>query len=118
MDNADRLALLAIAAELDAPGSRPSARPAFRFFYDASAALCHAIINPHLAASAALLQRHLARCDDERLKRALAAALAIDMSQAEPPSKPLKQNSDLWRGLSRRSVSPGTTQRPAIRGAG
>jgi hypothetical protein len=118
MDNADRLALLAIAAELDSPGSRPSARPAFRFFYNASAELCHAIINPHLAASAALLQRHLTRCDDERLKRALAAALAIDIPQAKPPTRPLKPNSDLWRGLSRRSVSPGTTQRPAVRGTG
>jgi hypothetical protein len=118
MDNADRLALLAIAAELDAPGSRPSPRPAFRFFYNASAALCHAIINPQLAASPALLQQYLTRCDDERLKRALAAALAIDMSQANPPTRPLKPNSDLWRGLSRRSVSPGTTQRPAIRGTG
>jgi hypothetical protein len=118
MDNADRLALLAIAAELDSPGSRPSARPAFRFFHNASAELCHAIINPQLAASAAVLQRHLTRCDDERLRRAFAAALAIDLPLAKPPTRPLKPNSDLWRGLSRRSVSPGPTQRPAVRGTG
>jgi hypothetical protein len=46
MDNADRLALLAIAAELDAPGFRPSARPAFKFFCRTSAELCHAIGQP------------------------------------------------------------------------
>ena len=48
MDNADRLAVLAIAAELDAAGTRPSARPAFKFFYNASTELCHAIANPHM----------------------------------------------------------------------
>jgi hypothetical protein len=106
MDNADRLAVLAIAAELDAPGARPTARPAFKFFHNASAELCQAMINPQQAASAAVLFQHLARCDDERLKRAFAAALAIDTSRAKPPTRPLKRNDDLWRGLAPRSVSP------------
>jgi len=36
MNDDDRLALLVVAAELDAPGSRPSTRPGFRFFYNTS----------------------------------------------------------------------------------
>ncbi|MDB5606054.1 MAG: hypothetical protein JWP25_2954 [Bradyrhizobium sp.] len=101
MDNADRLALLAIAAELDAPGSRPSTRPAFKFFYTTSAELRHAIINPLPSTSNAVLQRYLSRTDDERLKRAFAAALAIDMPQARLLTVSPKSNGDLWRGLSR-----------------
>jgi hypothetical protein len=101
MDNADRLALLAIAAELDAPGSRPSGRPAFKFFYTASAELCHAIINLQHSTSNAVLQRYLSRTDDERLKHALAAALAIDMPQTRLSTGPQKPRGDLWRGLSR-----------------
>jgi hypothetical protein len=105
MDSADRLALLAIAAELDAPGSRPSDKAGFKFFHNASTELCQAIINPQHAASKLVLQRYLTRCGDERLKRAFAAALAIDIPGAKPPTRPLKQNGDLWRKLSRRSVS-------------
>jgi hypothetical protein len=105
MDNADRLALLAIAAELDAPGARPFARPAFKFFHKASAELCQAIVNPQLPGSEAVLQRHLKRCDDDRLKRAFAAVLAIDTLREKPPARPSKQNHDLWRGLAPRSVS-------------
>jgi len=88
MDNADRLALLAIAAELDAPGARPFARPAFKFFHKASAELCQAIVNPQLPGSEAVLQRHLKRCDDDRLKRAFAAVLAIDTLREKPPARP------------------------------
>jgi hypothetical protein len=99
LDNADRLALLAVAAELDGPGSRPSARPAFKFFHQSSTELCHAILNPRQAGSDAVLQRHLKRSDDERLKRALAAALAIDIPRARPPAATQRPNRDLWRGL-------------------
>jgi hypothetical protein len=103
LDNADRLALLAIAAELDAPGSRPPAGRAFKFFHRASTELCEAILNPQHADSDAVLQRHLKRCDDERLERALAAALAIDIPRARPPATmprtAPRPNHDLWRGL-------------------
>jgi hypothetical protein len=101
MDNADRLALLAAAAELDAPGSRPSTGPAFRFFYTTSTELCQAIINPLHSTSHAVLRQHLTRTDDERFKRAFAAALAIDIPRARRPPGPPKSNGDLWRGLGR-----------------
>ena len=101
LDNADRLALLATAAELDTPGSRPSTRPAFKFFYTTSTELCHAIISPLHSTSNAVLQRYLARIDDERLRRAFAAALTIDMPRAKLPIRSSKSNGDLWRGLGR-----------------
>ena len=102
-DHADRLALLAIAAELDAPGSRPPVRRAFKFFHRVSTELCHAILNPRHPDSDAVLQRHLKRSDGERLKRALAAALAIDIPRARPPTTTPRitprLDLDLWRGL-------------------
>ena len=99
LDNADRLALLAIANELDAPGSRSSARPAFKFFHQLSTELCHAILNPQHAGGDLVLQRHLQRSDDERLTRALAALFAIDGPGAKLPAAPPRPNRDLWRGL-------------------
>ena len=102
-DNADRLALLSIAAELDAPGSRPPVQRVFKFFHRASTELCHAILNPRHPDSDAVLQRHLKRSDDERLKRALSAALAIDIPRARPPATTPRvtprPDRDLWRGL-------------------
>lgn len=98
-DNADRLALLAIAAELDAPGVRPRAQPAFSFFRQASNRLCHAIAHPLHPGNDAVLQGHLKRTDDERLKRALAAALAIEAPCAKFVTAPVKPKRDLWSGL-------------------
>lgn len=95
MDNADRLALLAIAAELDAPGFRP----AFKFFCRTSAELCHAIINPRHPSSDAVLQQHLKRSNGERLKRTLAAALPIDIPCTRKPAAAARAKRDLWRGL-------------------
>jgi hypothetical protein len=97
-DDADRLALLAIAHQLDAPGSHPSARPAFAFFHRASAVLCHAILNPQHPGSGAVLQRHLSRCDDGRMRGALAAAFAADIPNARLPITLPKPNQDLWWG--------------------
>jgi hypothetical protein len=97
----DRLALLAVAAELDAPGSRPSTRPGFRFFYNTSTEICRAIINPLHSTSNAVLQKYLTQIDDKRLKRAFAAAVAIDTPGSKPSIRLPKSNGDLWRGLGR-----------------
>lgn len=98
-DDADRLALLAIARELDAPAAHASARPAFKFFHQASVMLSHAIINPEHPGSGAVLQRHLERSDDERLRRVLAAAFAVDIPGVRQLAARPKPNHDLWRGL-------------------
>jgi hypothetical protein len=99
MEAADRLALLAIARELDAPHGPMSARPAFHFFRQASVALCHAIVNPQHPGSSAALHRHLKRSDDERLRRILAAAFAVDIPGATLPTASPSPSHDLWRGL-------------------
>lgn len=98
-DDADRLALLAIAGQLDAPGSHSSTPCAFKFFRQASAILCGAIVNPQHPGSAAVLQRHLERCDDARLRRVLAVAFTVDIPSTRPPPASPKPNHDLWRGL-------------------
>jgi len=77
LENADRLAVLAIAAEIDRLGPSHRGRPAFGFFRRTTAELCAAILEPNELSSAALRQ-HLARIDDDRLKRVFAAAIEAD----------------------------------------
>lgn len=47
LDNADRLAVLAIASEIDRLGPQHDSRPAFGFFRRTSAELCAAILRPN-----------------------------------------------------------------------
>jgi hypothetical protein len=105
-DNADRLAVLSIAIELDAPGTRPPARSDFRFFRQASDKLCQAILDPQHASDRATLRQHLDRMDDEHLKRALAAALGIDAPRVRSITASARTRRDLWRGL-----APGNRKR-------
>ena len=74
LDNADRLAVMAIAAEID--GLAPGGKPAFGFFRRTSAELCAAILQPN-ELTPAVLRQYLARMEDDRLKRAFAAAIEI-----------------------------------------
>lgn len=101
LDNADRLAVLRIAAEIDRGGSRHD-KPDFRFFRNTSAELCAAILPPN-ASRAAVLHQFVAQIDDERLKRAFAAALEINQSKTRSAAKPARRGKSLWRGLSSRS---------------
>src|SRR5229473_982578 len=68
LDNADRLAVLAIAAEMDGLDPLQDRRSAFGFFRRTSAELCAAILQPN-ERSSTLLRQHLARIEDEGLKR-------------------------------------------------
>lgn len=101
LDNADRLAVLMIAAEIDGLGRERHDKPEFGFFRKASAELCDAILRPNEPASTVVLQ-HLARIDDDRLRRALAAALQPGEPKAAPAGKPARRDEGLWRGLSSR----------------
>lgn len=101
LDHADRLAVLMIAAEIDRSGSTQDNKSAFSFFRKTSAELCAAILRPSEAAST-ILRQHLARIDDGRLKRCLAAALESNEPTAPSASKPVKRADNLWRGLSSR----------------
>jgi hypothetical protein len=100
LDNADRLAVMAIANEIDRLGPRHAGESAFDFFRRTSAELCAAIPRPNELTSS-ILQRHLARIDDDRIKRVFAAATGADQPKVTSVSKPIKRDNGLWRGLSR-----------------
>ena len=100
LDNADRLAVMAIANEIDrlAP-QHDAARPDFSFFRRTSAELCAAILQPN-ELHFTVLRQYLARIDDDRLKRAFAATIEADQPKGSSVSKPFKRDRGLWRGLS------------------
>jgi hypothetical protein len=100
LDNADRLAVLAIAAEIDRLGPSPDHRPAFGFFRKTSAELCAAILQPN-EPNSTFLRQYLARIDDDRLKRVFAAAIEASQPKLSSVSKPITQDNGLWKGLPR-----------------
>ena len=102
LDNADRLAVFRIAHEIDGLHPRQEGSAEFEFFRRTSAELCAAILQPDERAPA-LLQQHLARLDDDRLKRAFAAAIDAGQPAISPVSRPAQRRKDLWKGLSARS---------------
>ena len=100
-DNADRLAVFRIALEIDSlePGQDGGAD--FDFFRRTSVELCTAILQPNARASA-ILQQYLARIDDDRLKRALAAAIDASEPAVSPARRAVGRGNDLWKGLASR----------------
>lgn len=100
-DSADRMAVMAIAGQIDALGSRHGNKTDFGFFRRTSTELCAAILQPNKP-GANLLRQYLARIDDDRLKHVLAAAIKADQPTAPPASRSPKRNNGLWRGLSSR----------------
>jgi hypothetical protein len=102
LDNADRLAVMAIASEIDRLGPEQDGKPDFSFFRRTSVELCAAILQPN-EHTGALLHQYLARIDDDRLKRVFAAAIGADQAKASSAARPFKRDRGLWRGLSARS---------------
>jgi hypothetical protein len=101
LDNAERLAVMAIANEIDRLGSQHDGKPDFNFFRRTSAELCAALLRPN-EFTPTVLRQYLARIDDDRLKRVFAAAIETDEPKVPSISKPFKRDSGLWRGLSSR----------------
>jgi hypothetical protein len=101
LDNADRLAVLRIASEMDRLDARQDGNPDFSFFRKTSAELCAAIQRPNELTSA-VLRQYLARIDDDRLKRVFAAAIGTDQPTVSPVGKPVRRSNGLWKGLSAR----------------
>ena len=102
LDNADRLAVLRIAREIDGLYPRQDGSADFEFFRRTSTELCAAIGQPNERASA-VLQHYLARIDDARLKRAFAAAIDAGQPAVAPISRTARRPNDLWKGLHSRS---------------
>ena len=105
LDNADRLAVMAIAGEIDRLGPEHGDKPEFGFFRRTSAELCAAILRPN-ELNAAVLRQYLARIDDGRLQRAFAAAIETGELKTSSDGKPIKRNDGLWRGLSPQANQP------------
>jgi hypothetical protein len=101
LDNADRLAVRRIAHEIDRLKPRHDGRADFQFFRRTSAELCTAILQLDEQASA-VLRQYLARIEDDRLRRALAAAVDTGRPTVSPARKPVGRGNDLWKGLSSR----------------
>ena len=99
LDNADRLAVMAIASEIDRLGPEQDGKPDFSFFRRTSVELCAAILQPN-ELTATLLRQYLARIDDDRLKRVFAAAIEADRPKVSWTGKSFKRDRGLWRGLS------------------
>ena len=98
----DRTAVLALAEDLDSVGRgwRPAAP---RFFRRTSQEVCAAIqaAGTQQQAAAAVLQEHIGRIADLRLRRAFAAAVDLHQSIAQQPAakRSHRKNPDLWKGL-------------------
>jgi hypothetical protein len=101
LDHADRLAVQAIATELDGLDPLRRRQSAFGFFRRTSAGLCAAILQPD-EHSVAVLRQHLARIDDERLQRAFSAAVGVGQTKMSAATQPVRRDHGLWRGLSSR----------------
>jgi hypothetical protein len=102
LDNADRLAMLRIAREIDGLNPRSDGSADFEFFRRTSAELCAAITQPN-ERGIALLQQYLTWIDDDRLKRTFAAAIDTSQPAAAPIRRPARSRNNLWKGLSSRS---------------
>ena len=63
--------------------------------------LCSEILQPN-ARTSAVLQQYLARIDDDRLKRALAAAIDASEPAMLPARRAVGRGNDLWKGLASR----------------
>jgi hypothetical protein len=101
LDNADRLAVMAIASEIDRLAPPREGKPDFGFFRRTSAELCAAILQPS-EFTPVVLRQYLARIDDGRLKRVFAAAICADEQKISSVAKSRKRNNDPFRGLSSR----------------
>jgi hypothetical protein len=102
LDNADRLAVIRIAQEIDRLDRRHDSSADFEFFRRTSGELCAAILQPGEGGSA-VLQQYLARIEDDRLKRAIAAAIDAGRPTVSPVRKPVGRGNELWKGLASRS---------------
>jgi len=96
-DNTDRLAVFAVAHEIDGLG-RSQQSPGFGFFRKTSSALFAAILDRDEAADETLRQ-YLGQVDEARLRRALGAALAIELPTRATEKRRSRTTSSLWQGL-------------------
>lgn len=99
LDEADRLHVAALAAELDHLGGRRSADETLHFFRRTSFRLC-AAIRAELQGAEATLECFCRQIEEPRLRLAFAAAVGLARSKpASSRAARPKRNPDLFRGL-------------------
>jgi hypothetical protein len=98
LEQADRAAVLAVAAEMDRAGS-PSSRGRFAFFVRTSIQLCDAMIAGNCPESVATLRVFLGRIDHLPLRRAFEAVLDIKPSRPDRRDLLRRRRDNLWKGL-------------------
>src|SRR3981189_3119136 len=96
LDTADRLAVMAIANEIDRLGPQHNDKPDFSFFRRTSAELCAAILQEN-EVTPTLLRQYLARIDDDRLKLIIASSSEAVQRKVSSVSKSFKRDNGLWR---------------------
>ena len=98
LEQADRVAVLALAGILDRSGAGVGA--GFSFFTRTSTEFCNAIAEKDDSKRIAALRLHLARIDDCRLRRALEAACGCDAAARNAAAAKGYRRAGLWKGLS------------------
>jgi hypothetical protein len=97
-EQADRGAILSLAADLDRHGEH-AARSDFAFFTRTSVEICDLIVGTNRPERVAVLRRHIGMIDNDRLRRALEAALGMERPLTNGGRMRSRRNEDLWRGL-------------------
>lgn len=101
LEQADRAAVLAVAAEMDRCGSA-SAGSRFTFFVRTSVKLCDAIVAKDDPEAIATLRVHLRKIEHLTLRRAFEAVLDIKSVPKKRRSPVIRSRENLWKGLSAR----------------
>jgi hypothetical protein len=97
-DETDRATIMAAAARMDRPDA-PLSQSDFSFFTRTSREICNAIAGRERAAKLPILDRCLREVGNDRLRRALAAALKIERPATATGKLGRRYGDDLWRGL-------------------
>jgi hypothetical protein len=95
---ADRAAVVAMAADLDRLGA-DAVRSEFAFFARTSREICDLIVGNDRPERIARLRRHIGMIDNDRLRRALEAALDIDRPTTHGGRARSRRSEALWHGL-------------------
>jgi hypothetical protein len=98
-EKADRAAVLATASAMDSFGV-PPVHSGFTFFVRTSTEICDLIAGGNNTANEAALHHQLSKIDNDRLRRALIAAVEIERPATARTGKlGRRYGDDLWRGL-------------------
>jgi hypothetical protein len=107
LNEVDRAAVLAIAAEMDRAGS-PAGRDGFTFFVRTSVQFCDAVTARNRPESVPTLRVFLGRIDHLPLRRAFEAVLDIKPSRPDRRDLLRRSRENLWKGLPIRGTEHGS----------